>query len=378
VYFKQILDDHNGCASYVIASRNSRDAAIVDPSADLAPYAALLAERGFHLRYVIDTHIHADHISLARALAATHDVEVCLHEAAAVTYPHRALSDGEEVPLGRLRLRFWHTPGHRPELTSILVVDPERGPEPAMVLTGDSLLAGDVGRPDFGGGDAEAQFESIGRLLRLPDWVAVFPGHFEGPCGKSMSGQPSTTIGYERLYNRLLRLRREAFVEALTSGVPPRPLNMWAIEATNRGQADANWAMLTTAPQVPQVEVEALAERAPEAVVLDVREPEEYEAGHVPGAISLPQAELASRLAEIPHEVPLFVICRTGGRSLRVTQFLRTCGMQQATNVRGGTEAWRAQGKSLVVGPQADGNLQTGALVSTTSPRQPRVRGRKQ
>ena len=355
MYFKQILDERNGCASYLVASRELREAAIVDPSADLEPYEALLAERGFRLRSVIDTHVHADHVSLARAVAAKHGAELCLHEAAAVTYPHRALRDGEELPLGELRLRVWHTPGHRPELTSILVIDPERSPEPAMVLTSDSLLAGDVGRPDFGGGDAVAQFDSIERLLRLPDWVAVFPGHFEGPCGKSMSGQPSTTIGYERLYNRLLRLSRDAFVEALTSGVPPRPLNMTAIEATNRGQADAPWAMLTTAPEVPQVAVEALAERAPGAVVLDVREPEEYEVGHVPGAISLPQAELAWRLAQVPREVPLFVICRTGARSLRATQFLHTCGIHQATNVRGGTEAWRAQGKPLAFGAQAGG-----------------------
>jgi hydroxyacylglutathione hydrolase len=352
MYFKQILDELNGCASYVIASRAAREAAIIDPSADQGQYEALLAARGFRLRYVIDTHVHADHVSLARALAEKHGAELCMSEAAAVQYPHRSLHDGEELPLGELRLRVWHTPGHRPELVSILVVDPTHSPEPAMVLTGDSLLAGDVGRPDFGGGDAAAQFDSIGRLLRLPDWVAVFPGHFEGPCGKSMSGQPSTTIGYERLYNPLLRLAREPFVTALTSGIPARPLNMTAIEATNRGTADVPWAMLTTAPDVPQVEVEALAERPTEAVLLDVREPEEYISGHVPGAISLPQAELASRLDEAPREAPLFVICHTGNRSLHAAQFLHQLGIT-ATNVRGGTEAWRAKGNPLAFGAAA-------------------------
>jgi glyoxylase-like metal-dependent hydrolase (beta-lactamase superfamily II)/rhodanese-related sulfurtransferase len=379
MYFKQILDEENGCASYLIASRESREAAIVDPSADQAQYDALLAARGFRLRYVIDTHVHADHISLARALAAAHGAELCLHEAAAVNYPYRALHDGEELPLGELRLRVWHTPGHRPELVSILVIDPARSAEPAMVLTGDSLLAGDVGRPDFGGGDAAQQFASIARLLQLPDGVAVFPGHFEGPCGKSMSGQPSTTMGYERLSNPMLRLEREAFVEALNSGVPPRPLNMAAIEATNRGRANAGWAMLVTAPEVPQVEIDALATRGADAVVLDVREAEEYLAGHVPGAINMPQAELALRLAELPPEGDLYVICRSGSRSQRATQFLHTRGLRHASNVRGGTEAWRAGGKPLAYGaaPYSDAptSSPTPSPTSTGSPQHDTPKG---
>ena len=121
-------------------------------------------------------------------------------------------ADHEELELGQLRLRILHTPGHRPELISILIVNPLRSPEPSMVLTGDSLLVGDVGRPDFGGGDVAAQYDSLTSLLRLPDWVAVFPGHFEGPCGKGMCGRPSTTIGFERLYNPLARLDRREFI----------------------------------------------------------------------------------------------------------------------------------------------------------------------
>src|SRR3990172_135575 len=99
-----------------------------------------------------------------------------------------------------------HPPAPPPGLIPTLVVTPPRSPEPSMVLTGDSLLVGDVGRPDFGGGDAAQQYETLSRLLRLPDWVAVFPGHFEGPCGKGMCGRPNTTIGFERLYNPLARL----------------------------------------------------------------------------------------------------------------------------------------------------------------------------
>lgn len=354
MYFKQLLDERCGCASYLIASRQSHEAAVIDPSIDLAQYDALLKERDFRLRYVIDTHVHADHVSGGRWLAAEHGAELCLHETGQVTYPFRRLRDGEELELGQLRLRVIHTPGHRPELISLAVVNPPRSPEPSMVLTGDSLLVGDVGRPDFGGGDAAQQYESMDRLLRLPDWVAVFPGHFEGPCGKGMCGRPSTTIGFERLYNPLMRLGRAAFVSALNDGVPPRPLNMVAIEATNRGRIDARAAMLTSARPVEEVGIDEVAARqAGGAVVLDVREPGEYHHGHVPGAVNVPQAELATRLDGIPRDRELLVVCQAGMRSMRSAQWLKQAGVKRVVSVRGGTGAWIAAGKPVAYGDTA-------------------------
>jgi glyoxylase-like metal-dependent hydrolase (beta-lactamase superfamily II)/rhodanese-related sulfurtransferase len=347
MYFKQILNERCGCASYVVASRRTRDAAIIDPAIETEPYDALLRERDFRLLYVIDTHIHADHVSGARRLAGQYGARLCLHESAQVAYPFHPLRDRQELELGQLRLRVLHTPGHRPELVSILIVNPPRSPEPSMVLTGDSLLVGDVGRPDFGGGDAAAQYESLTGLLRLPDWVAVFPGHFEGPCGKGMCGRPSTTIGFERLYNPLARLDRREFITRLGQGVPPRPLNMTAIEATNRGRADMAWAMPTSSPAVREIDLDELRARPPDAAVVDVREPEEYVAGHVPGAVNLPQADLATRLDEVPRDRPVFVICQGGFRSLRAAQFLSQCGIADVASVKGGTAAWRAAGGEL-------------------------------
>ncbi len=350
MYFKQFLDERCGCASYLLASRKTHDAAIVDPSADIEEYEMLLHERDFQLRYVIDTHVHADHVSGARLLASRYGAMLCLHESARVEYPFRGLMDGEVLELGTLQLWVVHTPGHRPELISLLVVNPERSAEPSMVLTGDSLLVGDVGRPDFGGGDAAAQFRSITRLMDLPDWVAVFPGHFEGPCGKGMCGRPSTTIGFERRYNPLTQLGRDEFISALTGGVPARPLNMVAIEATNRGAAAMPWAMLTTHMAVPDVDIVALERRTTDTLVLDVREPEEYARGHVPGALNVPQAMLASQLDAIPRTQAVYVICEGGFRSLRAAQFLSQAGYPQVSNVKGGTAAWRNAGKPLRLG----------------------------
>lgn len=361
MYFKQILNDLHGCASYVVACQTGVTA-IVDPAVDVEPYKELLKARGLTLRYVIDTHIHADHLSGARQLARELGAELCLHEDAGVTYPFTPLKDDQELELGQLRLRVAHTPGHRKELISILVINPVRSPEPSMVLTGDSLLVGDVGRPDFGGGDASAQYESLSRLLRLPDWVAVFPGHFEGPCGKGMCGRPSTTIGFERLYNPLARLKRSDFIEYLTSEIPPRPLNMTAVEATNRGALDMDWAMLMKSQPVGQISgAEASAAiDADSALLFDVREPSEYADGHIPGAINLPQADLATRLEELPQDKPIYLVCKAGYRSLRAAQFLMQRGFQNVFSVQGGTDLWREEGNPV--------------LTTELSPEQPRVK----
>jgi len=347
MYFKQFLNEQCGCASYMIASRQSHEAAVIDPAIGTEQYDVLLSEREFTLRYVIDTHIHADHVSGARKLADKHGAALCLFHRASVTYAFQGLQDGEELALGPLRLRVMHTPGHRPELISLLVINPPRSPEASMVLTGDSLLVGDVGRPDFGGGDASAQYDSVTRLLRLPDWVAVFPGHFEGPCGKGMCGRPSTTIGFERLYNSLARLDRSEFVTALQSGIPARPLNMVAIEATNRGAADVPWVMLTTSESILEVAVEQVASPGVGILILDVREPEEYDRGHISGAVNIPQAELASRLDELPRNHPIITMCQVGMRSRRAAQFLKQCGYQDVRSLRGGISAWTESGRPL-------------------------------
>ncbi len=353
MYFRQFLDDRLGCASYLIASGTTSEAAVIDPGHDLSQYERVLEERNLRLRYVIDTHVHADHISGARRLAAAHGADLCLHENARTAFPFRRLRDGQELSLGQIRLRILHTPGHRPELVSIQVIDLERSIEGLYVLTGDSLLVGDAGRPDFNGGDPFAQFDSIQRLLTLPEWVVVYPGHFEGACGAAMHGAASTTIGAERRFNYLARLNRAEFVASLTGSIPPRPLNITAIEATNRGHADLPWAMLTSAAAVPELTVEQFAARAETAFIVDVREPSEFLAAHVPGAVNIPQADLATRLDELPRDRPLVCICQAGRRSLRAAQFLAQTGFTDVANVQGGASAWIESG-CPTISPQVE------------------------
>ncbi|MBV9175237.1 MAG: MBL fold metallo-hydrolase [Chloroflexi bacterium] len=349
MYFKQFLHDETGCASYFIASRSSREAFVVDPQLQIDPYIDLARERDYRIVGVIDTHLHADHVSGNRALAGRTGASLYLHESADVCFPFEPLRDGQELHLGQLIVTVVHTPGHRPESMCLLVTNPPRSPMASIVLSGDTLFVGDVGRPDFGGPEgARAQYESIRRLLRLEDYVEVFPAHFEGSCGKGMCGRPSSTIGFERRFNPVLQLSMDNFLRA-TGEVPARPLNMSAILATNRGEADYGWAMPHDGQYVPDVSVDEAPTwlRENQALLLDVREPTEYAAGHVPGARSVPQADLALRLDELPRERSLLVVCEGGTRSLRAAKFLKQVGYSSVANLVGGTAAWRDAGQPI-------------------------------
>jgi glyoxylase-like metal-dependent hydrolase (beta-lactamase superfamily II)/rhodanese-related sulfurtransferase len=350
MYFKQFLHDETGCASYFLASRQSREALVVDPQLDIEPYLDLAAERDYRIVHVIDTHLHADHVSGNRGLVAATGARLWLHQQADVLFPFHALRDGAELHVGQLILHVVHTPGHRPEAISLLVVNPPRSPEQSIVLSGDTLFVGDVGRPDFGGPEgARQQFRSTRRLLDLPDWVEVFPAHFEGACGKGMCGRPSSTIGFERRFNPMLQLSEDAFV-AQAAEPMPRPLNMTAILATNQGRRFNAWLQTVDHADVAAIPAEAapgwLEDHA--AAVLDVREPWEFATGHIAGARLIPQADLGVKLAAIPTHRELLVVCRSGARSLRSARFLKGAGYERVTNLDGGMLGWIRAGHAVV------------------------------
>lgn len=187
---------------------------------------------------VVSTHVHADHRSGERELARRTGAALYFHRSADVAFPFTPLDDGDEISLGNVVVRALHTPGHTPESVSLLVTDRTRAPEPWMVLTGDTLFVGDVGRPDLGGEEAgHALHRSLQRLLALPEYVEVYPAHISGsPCGRAMSGKPSSTIGFERRHNAALaHAAPDAFVAALFEGLAPKPSHFMETIAANRG-----------------------------------------------------------------------------------------------------------------------------------------------
>ena len=233
-----------GCASYLFGCGSLGKCAVVDPRADdVQSYRDFAASKGMRITHVIDTHVHADHKSGGRELAEAEHAAYCLHESADVSFPFTGLRDGEEIELGNTRVSVLHTPGHTHESVCLLVTDLKRGPEPWFVATGDTLFVGAVGRPDLPGHareNAETLYRSIHeRLLTLPDDIEVYPGHFSGSvCGTGLSGKPTSTIAFEKRWNPMLSMPRDAFVSALET-VPPKPAEMEAILAFNRGEIEA-------------------------------------------------------------------------------------------------------------------------------------------
>jgi glyoxylase-like metal-dependent hydrolase (beta-lactamase superfamily II) len=203
----------------------------VDPQLEIEPYLEAAAQKAMRITHIIETHVQADHVSGARRLAAATGAPILMHEAAGVEFPHVRVEDEEEHEMGNVRVRFLHTPGHTPDGVSIVVTDHSRAREPWFVLTGDTLFAGGVGRPDLLGEGAQRTlagqlYESLhGKLLTLPDHLEVFPAHFGGAaCGKGLSGKPHTTVGFERRFNpALLCATKAEFVRFVLADLPPEP-----------------------------------------------------------------------------------------------------------------------------------------------------------
>jgi hydroxyacylglutathione hydrolase len=240
---RPFLYEETACASYLFGCLSSSQLAVVDPHVEFVDRYLEAAERaGAPIEAVFETHIQADHVSGLPALVEATGATPYLPSDAEVDFSHTELADGEAVELGNTVVRALATPGHAPAHHAYLVSDRRRGTEePWLVFTGDSLLVGDVGRPDLhAGGDPEARardlFRSIGRLLELPDHVLVYPSHYGGSvCGRALSANPFSSIGFERSHNEALaHTDEEAFARALLVDIPPPPADQTAIVAANR------------------------------------------------------------------------------------------------------------------------------------------------
>ena len=227
-------------ASYLFGCGGKGVAAVVDPVGDVDRYVAAAAATGMAIRYVVDTHVHADHVSSGRALADAAGAAYVLFRDSGAQLPFEGAGDGDVLELGNVSVRVVHTPGHTPEHISLLVTDRTRADEPWFILTGHTLMVGDMGRTELASSaeeGARALFRSAQRLRELPDYLEVLPGAFSGSvCGRGLSGKATSTIGFERRHNRAFGiLDEDSFIALMLQEIPPRPPGAEANRARNLG-----------------------------------------------------------------------------------------------------------------------------------------------
>ena len=334
-----------GCQSYLIGCADSCAAVLIDPEISLIDrYLALAARDGLRIHYLIDTHTHADHFSATRELARRLEVPIAMHRASPAPFVNLRLDDGEMLVVGKLRLSVLHTPGHTRDSMCLRIED--------RLFTGDTLLIGATGRTDLPTGDPEALYESLfGRVLRLDPTLRVHPAH-------EYKGRSHSTIADELSGNPRLQVRdRAAFVELMRSLNLSMPTHITEALRTNLSGGKTVAQMLSeAAAAVPFMSLAELRTRVEaglaDLIVLDVRERDAYEQGHVPGARLLPRGQLELRVNDdLPDPTRRIVACCEFGRiSTLATATLREMGYQRAVALDGGMKAWRDAGYPLQAG----------------------------
>lgn len=334
--------DGEGCKSYIVGCHATCAAVIIDPALDLVDrYIGEIGKHGLRVRYILDTHTHADHFSGAQALRHTFDAPIVMHRLSPAPYVTLHVEDGHTLPLGDLRLRMIHTPGHTRDSLSVHILD--------RVFTGDTLLIGATGRTDLPTGNPDQLYDSLfAKLLTLPDETLVFPAH-------DYKGREHTTIGTERETNpRLAKTERADFVALMNSLNLSAPKHLTEALRTNLSGGKTVRQLLTeAAARVPFMSLDELQNRlsrpANDFIILDVREREAYATDHVPGAIHLPRGQLELRVDTVLPDpsVEILTICEYGKISTLAAATLRDMGFQRVTALDGGMATWRANGGAL-------------------------------
>ena len=360
MYFKQF---YLGClahASYLIGSEG--EAAVVDPQRDVDQYIQEADANGLRIKYVIETHLHADFVSGHRELAARTGAEIVFGQNAGATIPHRAVKDGDEIGIGRVKLRIMETPGHTPESICVLVIDPSVSDEPQKVLTGDTLFIGDVGRPDLAGGKGYTPQEMAGmmydslhqKLLKLDDMVEVYPAHGAGSmCGKNLSTETSSTLGQQRQFNYALQpMTKTQFVKMMTTDLPEAPAYFAKDAEINRAGA----AAMDQLPQPKALTPAEVFERAQGgAIILDVRSAAEFGAGHIPGSLNIGLGgQFASWAGSlIPLNSNMVIVSESEEKVAEAQVRLARVGLENVDGfLAGGIYAWDQSGFEVAAVPQ--------------------------
>jgi glyoxylase-like metal-dependent hydrolase (beta-lactamase superfamily II)/rhodanese-related sulfurtransferase len=374
MYFRQFYLACLAHASYLIGSEG--EAAVVDPQRDVDQYIAEAESQGLQIKYVIETHLHADFVSGHRELAERTGAEIVIGAKAGATFPHRGVRDGDEVIVGQVGLRIMETPGHTPESICVLVTDTSKGQgakgkgeegidtgeitrvyTPQKVLTGDTLFIGDVGRPDLAGGKgytpqmmAGMMYDTLHeKLLQLPDDVEIYPAHGAGSmCGKNMSKETSSTIGEQKKTNYALKpMARDDFVRMMTADLPEAPAYFPKDAEINRGGAHALSEVSRPAALTAQ-EVNDLATHG--HLILDVRSAWEFGNGHVPDSLNIGLGGQFAIWAGslISMGTPIVIVAASDEQVDEAVMRLARVGIETVTGyLHGGIDAWREAGLGM-------------------------------
>ncbi len=328
-----------GCQSYVIGCPETFSAALIDPEIQLIDhYRAMATRDGLTIRYVIDTHTHADHFSASRQIAQALNVPVVMHRDSPAPFVDLKLDDGNMLIVGNLRVTALHTPGHTRDSMCLVAGD--------RVFTGDTLLIGGTGRTDLPTGDPDQLYDSLfGKLLKLDPALMVYPAH-------DYKGRGHSTIGAELAGNpRLQKKDRAAFVEMMRSLNLSAPTHLTeALRVNMSGATSVTQLLAKAAASVPFVSLADLnaqvAQRPNDLVVLDVREKDAFSAGHIASARHLPRGQLELRVDEAFPDptVRIVVCCEFGKISTLAAATLRELGFLRAAALDGGMKAWREAG----------------------------------
>jgi glyoxylase-like metal-dependent hydrolase (beta-lactamase superfamily II)/rhodanese-related sulfurtransferase len=341
--FEQIAT--GGCQSYLIGCPATSAGALIDPEySQVERYQALAAKNGVRIRYIIDTHTHADHFTGAKALGAALGVPIVMHRQSAAPFADMRVDDGDSLKIGDVLLTALHTPGHTRDSMCLVAKD--------RVFTGDTLLIRGTGRTDLPTGDPEQLYESLfGKLLKLDPALTIYPAH-------EYKGRAATTIGAEVADNpRLQKRDRGEFVAMMRALDLTMPTHLTeALRVNMSGGASVAQMLASAAASVPFVSLAALSDqvkaRPNDMVILDVRERDAFEKDRIPGATHLPRGQLELRVNETFPDPTLRIVCycEFGKISTLAADTLRRMGFSRAVALDGGMKAWREQGFEIEQG----------------------------
>jgi len=361
MFTQQFFVEGLGCASYIVGCEAKGIAIVIDPDREIQKYLDVTQSRGLTITHIIETHLHADHVSGNTALAARTGADIYVHEASGAEYPHKPLRHDDVIELGNIRTRILHTPGHTPESITLLISDTTRAEEPWLALTGDTLFVGDIGRPDLVGveaarGLADNMYDSLfEKLLPLNDSLLIYPGHGAGSlCGKSIGAMRSTTLGFERKYNLALAPRqRGEFVEFATNGLPEQPGNHTRIKAMNRKGPKP----LGSVESRPLSIQEAIPHFQRGTGLLDTRSKDAYVQAHIPGSVHLEaDSQLSNRVGFVfPPDVPVIFLLSDPSEYEQVVYSLARVGYDNVVGyLSEGLDAWEKMGLPITAGDIQD------------------------